>query len=267
MTTRAEKMEEALAGWSPLLVGGRPARQRPEGAAYALQMTRERARAALALPPETAPATRSLSAEDVASPPKAAKDCDTCVYDKPDDECSALDAATLEQLESDSVDCPLWAASPPKGTPGVCGARGNCSTCELPRGHFPSRHSGTMPNGGGEEWCAVPAEHAAGNCGCPVVSSPKGTPPNNLEGREEGTKVSLRLDALTGRTPPADVCHTGNGPTSQANAILIAAAPDLLAALKKALNESGCDGELCMHEWHDAARAAVARAEGKGEGT
>lgn len=30
---------------------------------------------------------------------------------------------------------------------------------------------------------------------------------------------------------PVDVCHTGNGPTSRANAALIAAAPDMLAAL------------------------------------
>jgi hypothetical protein len=32
---------------------------------------------------------------------------------------------------------------------------------------------------------------------------------------------------------PADVCHTGNGPTSGANARLIAAAPDLLTALRE----------------------------------
>lgn len=33
----------------------------------------------------------------------------------------------------------------------------------------------------------------------------------------------------------ADVCHTGNGPTSATNARLIAAAPDLLAALRDAV--------------------------------
>lgn len=42
---------------------------------------------------------------------------------------------------------------------------------------------------------------------------------------------------------------------------LFAAAPDLLAALKFALRESGCDGDLCAHEWHDRARAAIAKAE------
>jgi hypothetical protein len=44
---------------------------------------------------------------------------------------------------------------------------------------------------------------------------------------------------------------------------LIAAAPDLLEALKKALNESGCDGDLCAHRWHDVARSAIAKAEGR----
>jgi hypothetical protein len=37
---------------------------------------------------------------------------------------------------------------------------------------------------------------------------------------------------------------------------------DLLAALKQALRESGCDGDLCAHRWHDTARATIARAEG-----
>lgn len=48
-----------------------------------------------------------------------------------------------------------------------------------------------------------------------------------------------------------------------ANARLIAAAPELLAALKAALDESGCDGDLCMYQWHDAARAAIKKAEGE----
>jgi hypothetical protein len=45
------------------------------------------------------------------------------------------------------------------------------------------------------------------------------------------------------------------------DARLIAAAPILLDALKFALRESGCDGELCAHEWHEKARAAIAEAE------
>jgi hypothetical protein len=54
----------------------------------------------------------------------------------------------------------------------------------------------------------------------------------------------------------------GREDIQEANASLIAAAPELLKALKKALNESGCDGDLCCYEWHDVARAAIAKAEG-----
>ncbi len=49
----------------------------------------------------------------------------------------------------------------------------------------------------------------------------------------------------------------------EANGKLIAAAPDLLAVLKEAIAESGCDGDLCMHRWHDTARTAIAKAEGR----
>ena len=55
----------------------------------------------------------------------------------------------------------------------------------------------------------------------------------------------------------------GEHETSTVNyddAKLICAAPDLLAALQKALNESGCDGDLCCHEWHEAARSAISKA-------
>lgn len=48
----------------------------------------------------------------------------------------------------------------------------------------------------------------------------------------------------------------------KSNARLMAAAPELLAALKRALRDSGCDGDLCMHAWHDDARIAIAKAEG-----
>lgn len=30
-------------------------------------------------------------------------------------------------------------------------------------------------------------------------------------------------------------------------------------ALQQALRESGCDGDLCAHDWHEAARAVIAR--------
>lgn len=45
-----------------------------------------------------------------------------------------------------------------------------------------------------------------------------------------------------------------------ANAHLIAAAPELLAACEQALRESGCDGDLCGWNWHDIMRAAIAKA-------
>ena len=48
---------------------------------------------------------------------------------------------------------------------------------------------------------------------------------------------------------------------NEPDAHLIAAAPDLYAALEKALG--GCDGDLCMHLWHDDARAALAKARGE----
>jgi len=47
------------------------------------------------------------------------------------------------------------------------------------------------------------------------------------------------------------------------DAILFAASPELYEALKKALDQSGCDGDLCAYAWHDEARAAIAKAEGK----
>ena len=31
---------------------------------------------------------------------------------------------------------------------------------------------------------------------------------------------------------------------------------NLKAAIEFALNESGCDGDLCMHRWHEVLRAA-----------
>lgn len=48
---------------------------------------------------------------------------------------------------------------------------------------------------------------------------------------QSGTRQFLFVSAQK-PDGPADVCHVGNGPTSPANAKLIAAAPELLAALK-----------------------------------
>jgi hypothetical protein len=61
-------------------------------------------------------------------------------------------------------------------------------------------------------------------------------------------------------------CHAKGAPESEdercANARLIAAAPDLLAALKAIVNRAD-DSPMCWPEF-DAARAAIARAEGGG---
>ena len=50
---------------------------------------------------------------------------------------------------------------------------------------------------------------------------------------------------------------------AEANARLIAAAPELLEALEKALDDSACDGDQCGTEWHELARAAIAKAKGE----
>jgi hypothetical protein len=54
-------------------------------------------------------------------------------------------------------------------------------------------------------------------------------------------------------------------PVTLANMQLKAAAPLLLAACEQALRESGCDGDLCCHEWHDVVRKAIAVAKGEAE--
>lgn len=53
----------------------------------------------------------------------------------------------------------------------------------------------------------------------------------------------------------------GCGKETQANARLIAAAPELLSLMKKHLEESGCDGDLCSRSWHEEFRAAIRKAE------
>ena len=50
---------------------------------------------------------------------------------------------------------------------------------------------------------------------------------------------------------------------SAANGRLVAAAPELLDVLKAALQQVGCDGDLCLYQWHEDARAAIAKAEGR----
>lgn len=48
---------------------------------------------------------------------------------------------------------------------------------------------------------------------------------------------------------------------TEADARAVSALPKVLAALKQALRDSGCDGDLCTHGWHDTARQAIAKAE------
>lgn len=79
--------------------------------------------------------------------------------------------------------------------------------------------------------------------------------------RDHGTVVVERFDIHADSDTPVAVIHDWCMGT-EADAHIIAAAPDLLEACRKALSESGCDGDLCMHEWHDAARAAIAKATG-----
>ena len=44
---------------------------------------------------------------------------------------------------------------------------------------------------------------------------------------------------------------------------LHSAASELLAVLKAALEQIGCDGDLCMYRWHEDARTAIATVEEK----
>lgn len=51
---------------------------------------------------------------------------------------------------------------------------------------------------------------------------------------------------------------------AEANARMIAAAPELLAALKKLLNETDDGTQLCARHIVDDCKAAIAKAEGQG---
>jgi hypothetical protein len=60
---------------------------------------------------------------------------------------------------------------------------------------------------------------------------------------------------------PVETGGEGCSKETQANARLIAAAPELLNLMKKHLQESGCDGDLCSRSWHEEFRAAIRKAE------
>jgi hypothetical protein len=90
-----------------------------------------------------------------------------------------------------------------------------------------------------------------------------------------GFRYALTIEADGKKEPIAEIHSEGTvecfnndqnnikNHLAYANARLIASAPDLLEVLKFALNESGCDGDLCCHEWHDKARKVISKAEGK----
>ena len=57
--------------------------------------------------------------------------------------------------------------------------------------------------------------------------------------------------------------HVAECAERDANAHLIAAAPDLLEVLEMALKQSNCPGENCAIDWHGLAQAVIAKAKGE----
>lgn len=72
-----------------------------------------------------------------------------------------------------------------------------------------------------------------------------------------GDGLVCDLDTLSIR--PRDGVKLGR---EQDDANLLAAAPELLEALEFALQQTGCDGDLCTEDWHEEARKAIAKAKG-----
>ena len=61
------------------------------------------------------------------------------------------------------------------------------------------------------------------------------------------------------RTRTIEIMSDEEYPTKVADAYLIAQAAALVRILQEALAESGCDGDLCAHRWHEEARAVIGR--------
>lgn len=82
-------------------------------------------------------------------------------------------------------------------------------------------------------WTAYRMVHEATNE--PMSPEQVGEYVRNSVVKSAGESGSLDFLFVSVEKPdgPADVCHVGNGPTSPANACLIAAAPDLLASCKE----------------------------------
>lgn len=123
------------------------------------------------------------------------------------------------------------------------------------------------------------AQHTPGPWEPFVCSRPLEEMPNYLRAAIEASGgLQFQMVAAFDELGQCDVCMVGNGPRGEANARLIAAAPDLLAALKWALSEighvdisleqyrNGCHAELHPNcpvcAGYQAAKAAIAKAEG-----
>jgi hypothetical protein len=119
-------------------------------------------------------------------------------------------------------------------------------------------------------------KHTPGPWELSMFSKPDGSPIVTTEDVAETVAASARwpggVAELWGITIPGTtdvIAYTGNGPTREANARLIAACPDLLAACKL-WDQGFTDGEefteaqllAWMNANRRAARAAVAKAEG-----
>lgn len=94
--------------------------------------------------------------------------------------------------------------------------------------------------------------------------------PWNLETVRTSVGVCHKIGPLGSETKIKNACLYDDCYSDQprdlkllADAVLIAAAPELLDTLKQALRESMCDGDLCCHDWHEAARSIIAKAEGE----
>lgn len=79
---------------------------------------------------------------------------------------------------------------------------------------------------------------------------------------EESGSLAFLFVSVETPDGPRDVCHVGNGPTSPANACLIAAAPVMLAALKNLTEALNDDLTHEQAEAWDDAMDAIAKAEG-----
>lgn len=118
------------------------------------------------------------------------------------------------------------------------------------------------------------SRHTKGPWGWGRFPNQDGVPAQTVEEVIECMAYSARQSELgelwgvMGGTPddPVVVCYTGNGPTSEANARFIRAAPDLLEALisvRNTLIDATADGDCNLPGLLEYVTAVVARAEGR----